>query len=313
MQTILGSGGGIGIPLAKELKHYTDQIRLVSRNPKRINNTDVLFPADFNDLKQIDNAIDGSNVAYIVVGFEYKLSVWQSLWPPFLKSVINACKVHNTKLVFFDNVYVYAKSAISRMTEGAALQPPSKKGMVRKQLHDMIMEEVDKKNLTALIARSADFYGPDNKNSPLSIMVADKLINGKRAQTFGNAEKVHTYTYTPDAAKATAILGNTNDAYNQVWHVPTTKEKLTTRQWVQLIAEELKVEPKIQSIPKWMIHILGVFVPIMKEFPEMLYQYENDYVFDSSKFEHRFGIEATAPKDGIRNIIQSLKAQNTEP
>lgn len=307
MQTILGSGGGIGIPLAKELSNYTKQIRLVSRNPKKVNESDELFPADLNDLSQIDKAIAGSTVVYLVIGFEYNLKVWQKVWPPFMQAVINACKTYNAKLVFFDNVYMYAKSAIPAMTENATIQPPSKKGEVRKQLHEMIMQEVEKKSLTALIARAADFYGPDNKNSALSIMVADNLIKGKKAQVFGNLNKTHTYTYTPDAAKATALLGNTEDAYNQVWHVPTTKERLTNLQWIQLIAGELKVEPKIQAVPVWMLHMLGLFIPAMKEFPEMLYQYEQDYFFDSSKFEKRFGFKATTPKEGIRKLMESLK------
>lgn len=306
MQTIIGSGGAIGIPLAKELKNYTERIRLVSRNPKKVNDTDELFPVDVNDLSQIDKAIAGSEVVYVVIGFEYKVSVWQKTWPPFIKAVIDSCKTHQAKLVFFDNVYMYAKSAIPHMTEEAPIQPPSKKGEVRKQLHEMIMDEVAKRNLTALIARAADFYGPDNKNSALSIMVANNLIKGKKAQAFGDLNKIHTYTYTPDAAKATALLGNTKDAYNQVWHVPTTKEKLTNLQWIQLIADELKVEAKIQSVPTWMLHILGLFIPVMKEFPEMMYQYYQDYIFDSSKFEKKFGIEATAPKEGIRNLIKNL-------
>ena len=310
MQTIIGSGGAIGIPLAKELKNYTDQIRLVSRNPKQVNDTDELFPADVYDLSQVDKAIAGSEVVYVVIGFEYKLSVWQKIWPAFMKAVIQSCKTHQAKLVFLDNVYLYAKSAIPHMTEDAPLQAPSKKGLVRLQLHEMIMEEVEQGNLTALIARAADFYGPDNKNSALSIMVTDNLLKGKKAQAFGNINKIHTYTYTPDAGKATALLGNTKDAFNQVWHLPTTKEKLTNSQWIQLIADELKVKAKIQSIPVWMLHILGLFIPSMKEFPEMIYQFEQDYIFDSSKFEKRFGTEATAPKDGIRSLLDQLRIKS---
>jgi nucleoside-diphosphate-sugar epimerase len=310
MQTILGSGGAIGIPLAKELKKYTDQIRLVSRNPKKVNDTDELCPIDLNDLTQIDKAIAGSEVVYVVIGFEYKLSVWQKIWPSFMKAVIKACKKHNTKLVFFDNVYLYDKSAIPHMLETSPIHAPSKKGVVRQQLHEMIMNEVENKTLTALIARSADFYGPDNKSSALNLMVVDNLIKGKKAQAFGNINKIHTYTFTPDAAKATAILGNTVDAFNQVWHVPTTKEKLTNLQWIQLIAKELKIEAKIQTIPVWMIKILGIFMPVMKEFPEMIYQNDQDYFFDSTKFEKRFGMSATVPKDGIKMLIENLKTQN---
>jgi len=205
MQTILGSGGAIGIPLAGELKEYTNQIRLVSRNPKKINETDEIYPIDLNDLTQIDKAVAGSEVVYVVIGFEYKLSIWQKSWPPFLKSVINACKNHRSKLVFFDNVYMYSRSAIPHMTETSPVQASSKKGEVRKELYEMIMKEVEKNSLTALIARSADFYGPYNKSSALNMMVADNLMKGKKAQAFGDINKIHTYTFTPDAAKELSI------------------------------------------------------------------------------------------------------------
>jgi nucleoside-diphosphate-sugar epimerase len=308
MQTIIGSGGTIGLPLARELKNYTSHIRLVSRNPVKVHESDELFPLDANDLGRIGAAVSGSEVVYVTIGFTYNLKVWQSIWPPFMQAVINACKLHQSKLVFFDNVYMYAKSAIPHMTENSPLDPPAKKGMVRKQLHDMIMEEVERSGFKALIARSADFYGPDTSKSVLAETAAKNLLKGKKAQAFGDMNKIHTYTFTPDAAKATAILGNTDDAYNQVWHVPTTKEKLTTKQWIELIAHELGVAPKIQKIPTWMLHVLGLFIPELKEFPEMIYQYEDDYIFDSSKFENRFGISATPPREGVKIMIDYLKS-----
>jgi nucleoside-diphosphate-sugar epimerase len=307
MQTIIGSGGTIGIPLAKELKTFTNQIRLVSRTPKKINESDELFPLDVKNLSEIDNAIAESEVVYITIGFDYKLSVWQNTWPPFMQAVIEACKMHGSKLVFFDNVYMYAKSALPHMMEDAPLHPPSKKGEVRKQLHEMIMNEVEKGRLTALIARSADFYGPDTNKSVLAETAAKNLLKGKKAQAFGNINKIHTYTFTPDAGRATALLGNTPDAYNQVWHVPTTKERLTTKQWIELIAEEINVAPNIQIIPTWMLRIIGLFNPTIREFPEMLYQNEMDYVFDSSKFEKRFGIQSTNPRDGVKSMMDYLK------
>jgi hypothetical protein len=112
----------------------------------------------------------GSEVVYVTIGFEYNTKVWQKVWPPFLQEVIAACTKHNVKLVFFDNVYMYSKSSVPFMTEGSPLQPPGEKGKVRMKLHEMIMNGVEKNNLTALIARSADFYGPDNKNSALNMM-----------------------------------------------------------------------------------------------------------------------------------------------
>jgi nucleoside-diphosphate-sugar epimerase len=306
-QTIIGSGGGIGVPLARELRNYTDKIRLVSRDPQKVNDADELFKADLTDPGQVEKAIAGSEVVYVTIGFAYNLKVWQKIWPAFMREVIKSCKINNARLVFFDNMYLYAKDAVPFMNEDAPVGPPSEKGKVRQIVRDMIVAEVEKNNLTALIARSADFYGPGNKNSALRLMVAENLMKGKKAQVFGNPNKIHTYTYTPDAAKATAILGNTDDAFNQEWHVPTTKERLTTYNWIELIAKELNAEPRVQTVPVFMLKLLGLFVPIMREFPEMLYQYEQDYIFDSSKFEKRFGITATSPGEGVKQMVSSLR------
>ena len=307
MHTILGSGGDIGTPLAIELKKYKRPIRLVSRHPRPIHETDELFPADLTDFNQIDRAIAGSEVVYVVVGFAYNLRTWQQTWPPFMESVIQSCIRHQAKLVFFDNVYMYAPATIPHMTETSTLGPSSRKGAIRLQLHRMIMDAVEHKQLNALIARSADFYGPGCKNSALSIMVLDNLIKGKKAQAFGNIDRIHTYTYTPDAAKATALLGNTLDAYDQVWHVPTTAEQFTNREWIQMIAHELGKPAKVQSVSRWMLSLIGIFVPIMREFPEMLYQYDQDYFFDSGKFTDRFGVKATSPQEGIQAMVDHLK------
>lgn len=308
MQTIIGSGGTIAIPLAKELPKYTDRIRLVSRHPKKLNDSDELFPLDVADLSKIDAAVAGSDVVYITIGFAYNLKVWQQSWPPFVDAVIAACEKHQARLVFFDNIYMYAKSALPHMTEAAPLQPPSQKGVVRKGLQDAVLEAAQGGRIQALIARSADFYGPDTDKSVLAETAAKNLLKGKKAQAFGDPDRIHSFTFTPDAGKATALLGNTPDAFNGVWHVPTTKEKLTTRQWIGLIAEELGVEPRIQKIPTWMIRMLGLFNPVLKEFPEMMYQNEMDYFFDSSKFEKRFGISATPPKEGVRIMMDFLRS-----
>lgn len=68
-----------------------------------------------------------------MVGFEYKLKVWEDKWPKLMRAVIDACIKHKAKLVFFDNVYLYDNNAIPHMTEESAINPPSKKGMVRKR------------------------------------------------------------------------------------------------------------------------------------------------------------------------------------
>lgn len=304
MQTILGSGGAIGIELAKALTQYTTDIQLVSRNPKKLNETDTVLSADLLNADDVKKAVQGSSVVYVTVGFPYNLKVWQNSWPKFMESVIAACKKENCKLVFFDNMYMYDKDHLDGMDEETPINPPSEKGKVRAQIAQMLMDEVKTGNLTALIARSADFYGPNIANtSMLNETVIKNLAKGKKANWMGAADRKHSFTYTPDAGKATALLGNTPDAYNQVWHLPTAPDPYTGKEWVEHIAKALGAKPKMQVAPKWMLQLIGLFVPVMKEMPEMLYQYDRDYVFDSSKFEKRFDMAPTPYTEGIAKVV----------
>ena len=306
MQTILGSGGAIGVELAKALTTYTNNIRLVSRNPEKVNDSDQLFKADLIKPNEVLKAVEGSKVVYLTVGFPYNLKVWQNTWPAVMKNVINACKHHNAKLVFFDNIYMYDQNHLNPITEEALINPPSKKGKVRAQIAKMLHEEIKAGNLKALIARCADFYGPNIKNtSMLTETVFNNLSKGKKANWLGSVKFKHSFTYTPDAGKATALLGNTDDAYGEVWHLPTAPNPFTGEEWIKNIAKEMGVEPKFQAAPKLLVKVIGLFVPIMKEMVEMIYQYDRDYVFDSSKFDERFECTTTPYLDGIKNIVNS--------
>jgi len=306
MQTILGSGGAIGVELAKALKIYTNEIRLVSRNPKKVNESDELMSADLLNTDDVRKAIDGSEIVYVTVGFPYSAKVWKDVWPKFITDVIAACKEFNAKLVFFDNIYMYDPKYLDRMTEETPINPPSKKGKIRAEVAQMIMDEVKAGTLTALIARSADFYGPGIKSSSmLNETIIKPLSIGGKANLLGSVNSKHSYTFTPDAGKATALLGNTADAYNQVWHLPTAAEPFTGAQWTWLIASELGIKPRYQRVSTYMVWILGFITPIMKEILEMMYQNKTDYIFDSSKFEKRFGINPTPYHIGIKETINA--------
>ena len=302
MQTILGSGGAIGSELAKILPRYTDKVRLVSRNPKAVNSTDELFKADITDAAQVENAVRNSEIVYLTAGLQYNIKVWQETWSKIMTNTINACEKNNCKLVFFDNVYSYGK-VDGWMKESTPLNPSSKKGEVRAKIAGQLMDEVTKGNIKALIVRAADFYGSTPNSIPF-VLIFEKLKKGKSAQLFASDSRKHTYTYTPDAARATALLGNTASAYNRVWHLPTDRNAMTGKQFVEAVAAAYIKKPKYMVLKKWMIQLTGLFNPVINEFVEMLYQYEYDYLFDSSDFENKF-FKATDYYSGIKQIASA--------
>lgn len=304
MQTILGSGGVIANELARELRTYTTGIRLVSRNPQKINQDDETISADLTQADQVKKAVKGSSIVYLTVGLKYKARIWESAWPKIMRNVIEACTQHQSKLVFFDNIYMYDPNYIGHMSEDTPIRPVSRKGAVRAKIADMVLESTSKGNLEAIIARSADFYGPHiTLNSILTELAFKPLAKGGTAKWLGDAHQPHAFTFTPDAGKALALLGNTEDAYNQVWHLPTASNPPTGKEWIYLIAKEMSKSPKYQVLAPWFFSVSGLFVPFMRELREMLYQYERPYVFDSTKFQENFFFKPTKYRDGIKNII----------
>jgi nucleoside-diphosphate-sugar epimerase len=306
MQVILGAGGTIARGIARLLPQHTDKIRLVSRNPKKVNEGDELFQADLKDLNAVMNAIKGADVVYLTAGLKYDIKVWEADWPVIIKNALAACKWANAKLVFFDNVYALGK-VDGWMKESTPMNPVSKKGEVRKQLSGLILEAVSKGNVNAIIARAADFYGPDSPFSVVNMLLLDKFAKGKSGQMLISDKYKHTYTYTPDAAQATVLLGNNPAAYNRIWHLPTDKNALTGKEFAELAARIYGVPPKYSVIPKFMIRILGLFKTELRELVEMSYQNDSDYLFSSSEFEKTFDFIPTTYQKGLEETLKSMK------
>ncbi len=304
MQVVLGSGGVIGTGLAKILPQYTDIVRLVSRHPSAINQNDELVRADLTDYSQTEKAVENADIAYLVPGMEYKISVWQRDWPKIMTNVINACRKFNTKLVFFDNVYAYGK-VDGWMSEDTPMNPSSKKGEVRARIAEQLTNEYKQGSIKAIIARAADFNGP-TKSTFVHPLVYEKVMNGKKAQWFIDAELKHSLTYTADAAKATALLGNTPDAYNRVWHLPSDKNAPTGKEFIRMVEDTYGKNTGYTTLSRWMLKMVGLFIPVIREMDEMMYQYDSEYLFDSSDFENHF-FKATPMKKSVEETVNELK------
>jgi nucleoside-diphosphate-sugar epimerase len=302
MQTILGAGGVIGTELVRELAQSRQQVRLVGRKPTLLPGATEIVSADISNLDQTIQAVSGSTVVYLLVGLKYDVKVWRELWPSIMRNSIEACKRVKAKLIFFDNVYMYGKVTGS-MTEETPFNPCTKKGEIRAQIASALLDEIKAGNINAMIARSADFYGPNARTSVANILVFDKLAKGAKAAWLVNDSLPHSYTYTPDAAKSLAMLANDESAWNQTWHVPTASKPPTGREFIQMAADEFGVEPRYQVLTRPLIKIAGFFDSDIRESYEMLYQSDSEYIFDSTKFSNAFAFEPTSYAEGISRTV----------
>ena len=305
MHTILGAGGAVANALTRELSNHNETIRLVSRKPISNPDKNVSWKkADLLNYPELLEASRGSSVIYLTAGLVYDKNIWQQQWPVIMQNVINVAKETQARLIFFDNVYMYGL-ANGPMTETTPYNPCSVKGEVRAGIATKLMDEAKAGNIRASIARAADFYGTENKNSFFDLMVLYNYSKKQKAQWLGNPEKLHNFSYIPDMGKGVYILGQNPESDNQIWHMPTA-QALPGKQLIEMAARVYKVEPKYFAINKFLLWSYGLFNKVVMGTVEMYYQYNHDYVFDSSKFEKAFNFTPASYEEGIKQLSETL-------
>lgn len=302
LHTILGANGTIATELIPVLQSHKLNIRLVSRNPKKVDGAESV-QADVLNYDEVLKAVLGSEVVYLLIGITYSIKIWQQQWPVIMRNVIAACKVTGARLIFFDDVYMYGR-VNGMMTENTPYQPTSRKGQIRADIACMLLQEMAAGTIKAAIARAVDFYGPRvTDKSAASTLVFDKMKTGKTAQWFINADVPRSYNYTPDAAEALYLLATNEQSWGQVWHLPSSAP-LTGRQFIFLAAKYMNSSTNVTVLPKWLLKVIGWFNPFMKEAYEMNYQDEFPFRFSSAKFEKAFNYTPTPYEQAVKTTAE---------
>ena len=192
MQTILGAGGQIATELARELHdRFGVPLRLVSRHPRAVHPSDEVFAADLTDPAQTDDAVAGSDIAYLTAGLPADAKLWAEKFPAIMRNAIDACARHGAKLVFFDNTYMYPRTAVPQ-TEDTPFEPVGRKSVVRAQIATMLLNEMEAGTIEAVICRAPEFYGPDKTQSLSNMAVFDRSLEegeAVMAKAFGSVPK----------------------------------------------------------------------------------------------------------------------------
>lgn len=304
IHTVLGANGAIGMAVIKELEARQLQIRKVSTRSNWVQ-------ANLLRREDAKKAIDGSSHVYLCIGLPYNAAVWETQWPQIMRNVIEACEKAEARLIFFDNVYMYASPLPIPFDEDSPQSPSSIKGKARKQTAELMIEGLRSGKLKGLIGRSADFYGERAVNSPFYISFLERMLQGKDPQTLVSPEVEHTYANVLDNGRALVELALNDDCYGQVWHLPVG-EPITAIGMLALFNKKLGSDFKLKVMPTLLKKVLSIFMPVLKETREMEYQFEQKYVMSDHKFRARFPhFEVSSYQEGVNRMVAWFKTHNS--
>ena len=264
-------------------------------------------PADALDRDAVVKAARGSGQFVVAIGFPYSGVVWREAWPKAIANFVAACKATGARMVFIDNLYMYGPQT-APLVETMPLCDKGWKPAARSAATRVWTAAAAAGEARVAALRAPDFYGPGVGNSFLGDTSIGKLAAGKPAVFIGSPDVLHDYAYVPDIARAaTTLLAAPDSAFGQAWHVPCAPTR-TTRDILKIAAQALNVKLRISAIPAWMLGASGMFSPLLRELPEMRFQWDRPYHVDASRFAAAFWSDATPFESGVPETALAFRA-----
>jgi len=306
LHVIFGTGV-LGKNAARELVRLGKRVRVINRSGKAANlpaEVEVV-KADAYDVAQTRALTEGATAVYQCAQPEY--SEWVEKFPPLQASILEAAATHGAKLIVAENLYMYGNTHGRPMTEDLPYAAHSKKGKLRAQLSREVMDAHASGRVRVAIGRASNFFGPED--GAISPVIFEAALAGKSINVMGRTDLPHTLSYAPDFGRSLAVLGTRAEALGQVWHIPSNAP-LTQHQFVQMVGEVVGKPQKTQAAGKLMLSLIGLFNPTMREMPEMIYEWEEPFVMDDSKFRRAFGTSPTPMRQAIQETVDWFRARS---
>lgn len=299
LSVVIGTGP-LGMAVMEKLVSRGQQVRMVNRSGRATTPANVqVVKGDLTNQESAREVCRGATVVYGCINAPY--TAWPEKFPPLVDGLLEGATAAGARLVYADNLYMYGPVA-GEITERLPYAATGAKGRTRAELANRVLEAHKSGKLRATIGRAADFFGPRVTDSAMGDRVFPAALSGKSAQVLGNPEMPHTYTYIHDFAQGLVILGEREEALGEAWHVPSA-ETLTTRQFIELVYQEAGHPPKLSTAPFWLVSVLGLFIPVMRELKETYYEFNEPFIVDDSKFKATFGSQTTPHLTAIRQTL----------
>lgn len=309
LHVVFGTGP-VGQATARALLMRGHEVRMVNRSGK------AEAPAGATVVR--GDAYDPAAVAALTAGAAavYQAAQpayhqWAEQFPPLQTSIIEGVARGGARLVVVENLYMYGLVR-GPIHEGLPYAAHTRKGQVRAHMAEELQAAHSSGKLRTVSARASDFYGPGVLQSALGERTFLPALAGKAAEAVSRLDALHSYTYIEDLGEALVRLGERDEALGQAWHVPNAPA-LTQGELMDLLFAELGTPRKVSVIGRLMLSLGGLFIPGAREMVEMLYEFEQPFVVDSSKYTRAFGDHATPVSEGLRRTVAWYRQHTAQP
>lgn len=265
--TILGINGRIGQEVAKAFVAAGWDVSGMGRTDKA-HLTGVRFvqgdAASPDDVRRVTESAD-----VVVNALNLPYDKWdKGRSEAQLASVLEGLKGRRQTLLFPGNIYNFAADQVE-LTPDMPFRPEKPKGHIRVRLEKML-EEASRDGLQVIILRTADFYAPGATGSNFDLAMMAR-IKSNVLQYPGNPDIGHSWAYLPDVGRAYVKLADVRRSLGQFERFHFAGHYAIGHEMIAAIQRALPRPAKVTQVPWGLLHLLGLFVPILRAVVEMNY------------------------------------------
>ena len=288
---VLGAGGGTGGAIVRLLSERGRPVRAVARRRLDVPEGAEAWEADVSSVEGARAACAGAAVIFHCVQPPY--TRWPEEFPALERSITAAAQEAGAKLVMADNLYAYGP-APSPLVEDLPQRASGRKGRLRVQMAEALLEAHAAGRLEVAIGRASDLYGPGARNSVAGERVFDTALAGRTVALPARLDQPRSWSYVDDVGRGLITLADRPEASGGIWHLPTA-EPLTGQAFLELVFAACGGPVKARALPAVLVRAVAPFSPMARELRETLYQFQAPFVLDWSKFDRAFGPVVPTP------------------
>lgn len=296
--------GQVGSHLAESLLRDGAKVRVVKRSASGVPEGAEAALGDATDPGFCRSAASGAQVIYNCMNPpEYSTAVWADILPKHLNNLIAAAGSAGARLVVLENLYMLGDGGGRPLTEDTPMNPRSRKGEIRARMAAALFAAHERGDVRAVSGRASDFYGPRGVGTNFESRFWTPVFKGKPALFLPNPDNPHTYHFIPDVADGLKQLGaGPDEILGRPWMLSCAPAE-PSRALIGRLAKALGQDIKFRGMPGPLLAALGLFMPILRELREMMYQWKVPFVVDDSRFRAQFGMEPTDPDEGAARTV----------
>ena len=298
---VIGAAGALGSAIVRALAAEEQQVKAVVRDVERARRvlppTADIVIGDGLNAESMRLVCRNATVIYHCVNVPYL--DWPTVMPAVTDNILAGAREARAGLVFPGNVYGYGPFRMTPATEDHPLAATSKKGQLRNAIERKLIDANLMGDVNVVIPRFPEYYGP-NVTNKLMVQIFQAALEGRKAVWPGKLDVPHDLVYIEDAGAASCLLGSTESAYGQVWHVPGAGP-ITGKQFIEMAFQAAGTKARMKAMGRGSFRFAGLFTLAAREMVELVYQFEKPLVLDGSKFACAFpAFQYTTHEHAIR-------------